>query len=140
LYRQMTRSDGPVSLRFSANYTGSIEQRLLGELHHRAERDSVLGYTSARPHLHDILFSLNDSPAASMASRGEVRTIVLALKFIEVDIVQAATEKDPVILLDDVFSELDESRQRALMERFSSYQTIITSVSAPLSEYPVTEL
>ena len=101
------------------------------------ERDRHLGYTSTGPHRHDILFDLNGKPAAGSASRGEIRTIVLALKFLEVDIIKEKTGKDPVILLDDVFSELDESRQTALTERFSSYQTVITSTTAAEGDYLV---
>lgn len=140
VYKEIAHSDDEVSIAYSAQYKGSVEQRLLSELHQTNERDIALGYTSVGPHRHDILFTLNGNPAEASASRGEVRTIVLALKFLEVDIIKDTTEKNPVILLDDVFSELDEARQKALMERFSSYQTIITSVVAPMTEYSVTEL
>lgn len=139
-YKEIAHSDDEVHIGYSEKYTGSIEQRLLSELHQSIERDGRLGYTSIGPHRHDILFTLNTAPAASIASRGETRTIVLALKFLEVDVVRDNTEKDPIILLDDVFSELDETRQKALMERFSSSQTIITSVTAPTTEYTVMEL
>src|SRR5690606_34654563 len=124
VYKEIAHSDDVVAILYSEQYKGSVEQRLLSELHQSAERDVLLGYTSVGPHRHDILFELNNHPAAHAASRGEVRTLVLALKFLEVDILQRVTEKDPIILLDDVFSELDEPRQMALMERFSDYQTI----------------
>lgn len=140
VYKDIAHSKDKVTIDYSEHYKGSIEQRLLTELHQNAGRDRALGYTSAGPHRHDILFSLNGSPAASAASRGEVRTIVLALKFLEVDIIRNNTGKDPIILLDDVFSELDEARQQALMERFSGYQTIITSVAFPATSYPVHQL
>lgn len=140
VYKEIAHSDDTITIFYSAQYKGSIEQRLLSELHQSADRDIVLGYTSVGPHRHDILFELNNRPAANAASRGEVRTIVLALKFLEVDILKNSTEKDPIILLDDVFSELDEPRQKALMERFSSYQTIITSVASPVVDYPVIRL
>lgn len=140
IYKDIAHSGDRVAIAYSALYKTNIEQQLLSELHQSVERDMLLGATSVGPHRHDIVFTLNDHPAASAASRGEVRTIVLALKFLEVDIIKETTEKDPIILLDDVFSELDEPRQKALMERFSSYQTIITSVTAPISNYPMIEL
>ncbi|MDK2899487.1 MAG: replication and repair protein RecF, partial [Patescibacteria group bacterium] len=65
------------------------------------------------------------SPALEVASRGEVRSIVLALKFLEVDIIEQITNLKPIILLDDVFSELDKNRQEQLL--ISENQTIITS-------------
>lgn len=140
VYKDIAQSDDAVKIEYTADYKDSIEQRLLSDLHYSASRDKALGYTSVGPHRHDLLFELNSSPAASIASRGEVRTMVLAIKFIEVDILKGSTDKDPIILLDDVFSELDEPRQKAMMERFSKYQTIITSVSAPAGDYPTTEL
>jgi len=140
VYRDIAHASDTVIVRYSHEYTGSIEQKLLSELHKHTERDSSIGATSIGPHRHDILFDLNNSPAASTASRGEIRTIILALKFLEVDIIKDTTGKDPIILLDDVFSELDESRQTALMERFAHYQTIISSVSTSTKEYPVIEL
>lgn len=140
VYQEITHSSDLVTIRYSTSYKNATEQRLLSELHQSAERDMLLGYTSVGPHRHDIVFDLNNCPAASAASRGEIRTIVLALKFLEVDTVKENTDRDPIILLDDVFSELDESRQKALIERFSSYQTIITSVTAPTTKYTVTEL
>lgn len=139
-YRMLSRSRDDVRIGYSMEYKGNLEQRLLSELHQSAERDRILGYTSVGPHRHDLTFHLNDSPAAGVASRGEVRTMVLALKFLEVDILKNTTGEDPIILLDDVFSELDDDRQQALIERFSSYQTIITSVAFEGTSYLVHQL
>ncbi|HEY5695645.1 MAG TPA: DNA replication and repair protein RecF [Candidatus Saccharimonadales bacterium] len=104
-------------------------QHLLTELHRSSERDALLGYTSVGPHRHDVLFEFNNSPALSVASRGEVRSIVLALKFLEVEIIEALTGKNPVILLDDVFSELDKERQNYLVDLTKKNQIIITSAT-----------
>ena len=64
-----------------------------------------------------------------VASRGEVRSIVLALKFLEVDIIEQITDIKPIILLDDVFSELDDERQKRLFTLKN--QVIITSTKLP---------
>jgi DNA replication and repair protein RecF len=69
----------------------------------------------------------NQSPALSVASRGEARTIVLALKFLEVDIIEQLSGHKPLILLDDVFSELDLARQKALSDTIRTHQIVITS-------------
>ena len=87
----------------------------------------MLGNTSVGPHRHDVIFELNNSPALSVASRGEVRTIVLALKFLEVDIIEQFTGLKPLILLDDVFSELDLERQKSLSDTIRRHQIVITS-------------
>lgn len=140
VYREIARTDDTVAIDHSIHYKGSVEQKLLTDLHQNAERDGYLGYTSTGPHRHDILFNFNDSPAANTASRGEIRTIILALKFLEVDIIKDSVGKSPIILLDDVFSELDEVRQKALMEWFSSYQTVITSTAAADGDHLVIRL
>jgi DNA replication and repair protein RecF len=105
------------------------QQRLLAELHAHAQKDIVVGYTSVGPHRHDIHFMFGNSPALSVASRGEVRSILLALKFIEVAIMQSTLGQKPIILLDDVFSELDATRQKHLVNNFKDYQVVITSAS-----------
>jgi DNA replication and repair protein RecF len=64
-----------------------------------------------------------------VASRGENRSLVLALKFIETDFLAENSSKKPIVLLDDVFSELDETRQKLLTTHFAKYQTIITSTN-----------
>lgn len=126
-YQEIARSNDQVSVHYSHTYVGDIKQKLLAELEARIERDRLVGSTSIGPHRHDVIFMFNDSPALSIASRGEVRTIVLALKFLEVDITEQLTGLKPLILLDDVFSELDVNRQNALSERTKGHQIVITS-------------
>ncbi len=116
-----------VSIHYSHTFIGDIKQKLLNELHVNNQRDKILGSTSVGPHRHDVIFKFNNSPALSSASRGEVRTIVLALKFLEVDIIESITGNPPLILLDDVFSELDTTRQKALSDTIRAHQIIITS-------------
>lgn len=92
------------------------------------ERDRLLGFTSFGPHKHDIEFIFNGAAAVSTASRGETRCLILGLKFLETDILSQELDTRPIILLDDVFGELDKNRQVLLTEYFSHYQTILTSV------------
>ena len=93
------------------------------------ERDRILGHTSFGPHKHDLQFNFNGKDARNVASRGENRSLVLALKFIETDFLAENSSKKPIVLLDDVFSELDETRQKLLTTHFAKYQTIITSTN-----------
>lgn len=128
-YKTIAHTDDIVTVRYSQTYQENIAQKLLSELHQRTERDMILGFTSVGPHRHDILFDFNNSPALTVASRGEVRTIVLALKFLEVNIIEKITHKKPVVLLDDLFSELDETRQQYLVDSTKRGQMIITSAT-----------
>lgn len=113
------------------DYLGEKVSRneILAILSENIERDKILGYTNFGPHKHDIQFIFNKKPAQNVASRGENRSLVLALKFIETDILADLTSKRPIVLLDDVFSELDDDRQKLLTKHFSKYQTIITSTN-----------
>ena len=128
-YDLIARTNDAVTMRYSHHYPGGVQQKLLADLHRHVNKDRILGYTSVGPHRHDVLFDFNSSPALSVASRGEVRSVVLALKFLEVDIIRDITGKAPLILLDDVFSELDERRQNFLIGGAVQNQIIITSAT-----------
>ena len=127
-YNKIAQVGDVISVHYSNTFIDNIKQKLLNDLHNHIERDKIIGFTSVGPHRHDVIFKFNNLPAIDVASRGEIRTIVLALKFIEVDIIQQITDKQPLILLDDVFSELDEFRQKYLMDRRSG-QMVITSTN-----------
>lgn len=86
------------------------------------------GNTLYGPHRDDIRFFYEGRDATSFCSRGEVRSIVVALKLAEADYIQKETGEAPVILLDDIFSELDEKRSSSLANLIlNNYQSIITS-------------
>ncbi len=128
-YDTIAQTGDIVSIHYSHTLIDNTQQKLLRELEQQYERDKILGATTVGPHRHDVLFRFNDSPALSVASRGEARTVILALKFLEVDIIQQLTGKPPIVLLDDVFSELDEKRQMHLATKFKDHQIIMTSAS-----------
>lgn len=105
------------------NYTSS----LLNNLQTNLKRDMGLGYTTCGPHRDDVTFFLDNQDAALSASRGEVRSLLLALKVFELTEVTKRSAYAPILLLDDVFSELDRLRQQALVECFKRRQVIITT-------------
>ena len=129
-YKSIAGTNDNVSIHYSHTFVGDVKQKLLSELHGHLEKDRYIGNTSVGPHRHDVIFSINNYPALSVASRGEVRTIVLALKFLEVNIIEQLTGKRPIILLDDVFSELDSERQKLLTSQLLDHQIIITSATS----------
>lgn len=131
-YRTIAQTKDSISIHYSHTVIDRTEQKLLAELESRIERDQFLGFTGIGPHRHDVLINFNDAPAIGSASRGEVRTIILALKFLEVDIVEEVTGLPPVILLDDVLSELDDKRQTHLATKFQDHQIIMTSTNPPV--------
>ena len=126
LYRQIAHNDDAVSIVYSHNDTVT-PQHLLRQYEEKFDYDRAAGATSAGPHRHDIHIIFNRVPAAQAASRGECRTIVLAMKFIEAEYIEQQSGMPPIILLDDVFGELDEQRQRALLAEFRTNQVVMTS-------------
>ncbi len=129
-YRSISGTDDTIALHYSNTMIDGIEQKIASDLYAQFERDTHLGFTSVGPHRHDIVSDFNGSPAISVASRGEIRSVILALKFIEVDVATEATGFSPIVLLDDVFAELDESRQQRLAEKCRGNQMFITSTNA----------
>ena len=107
------------------------ENEYMKKLESNFERDRILGYTSFGIHRDDYEFRFNQQKADGSASRGENRSMILALKFIEAKILEQEVGKPPVVLLDDIFSELDETRQKHLISNFKDYQMIITSTTVP---------
>lgn len=110
---------------------GTAKSEYLDFLSHFQERDIVLHSTTIGPHRDDWKIMVDDRDIASFASRGQKRTAVLALLFLEVSYLELQRGERPVILLDDVFSELDEAHQSALLESLSEHQVIITTTHIP---------
>lgn len=100
---------------------------LLKKLENSTKLDFERGFTAYGPHREDFIFYLNKKPANLTASRGETRSLLLALKIFELELTERVFEIKPILLLDDVFSELDSRRRRALVEYLKNHQTIITT-------------
>lgn len=114
------------------NTIGNYSANLMKDLELATKIDEIKGFTSFGPHRDDYLIKLNDKEAVQAASRGEVRTIVLSLKIIQLKLLESVTGKKPLFLLDDVFSELDGSRRKALTEHLQSHQSVITTTDADI--------
>ena len=109
------------------------ESQYLRRLEADFERDKILQHTSFGIHKDNYKFMFNGRDADGSASRGENRSVILALKFIEAKKLQENTGKKPLVLLDDVFSELDKKRQKYLVKNFQNHQVILTSVTKNLN-------
>lgn len=90
------------------------------------EKDLYQKVTSIGPHRDDISFFINDIDIRKYGSQGQQRTSALSLKLAEIEIVKQIVGERPVLLLDDVLSELDRNRQRYLLDSIKDIQTIIT--------------
>lgn len=96
------------------------------ELSRAKEKDKKLCQTSVGPHRDDLLFSIGNVDIRKYGSQGQQRTSALSLKLSEIELVRKSISDTPVLLLDDVLSELDSSRQNYLLNNISDTQTIIT--------------
>lgn len=96
------------------------------ELSKARNKDLKLCQTTVGPHRDDMLFSNNGVDIRKFGSQGQQRTAALSLKLSEIDLVKRVIDNTPVLLLDDVLSELDSSRQNYLLNSINDIQTIIT--------------
>jgi len=90
------------------------------------EKDIKYKLTSVGPHRDDFIFYINDMDSKKYGSQGQQRTAALSLKLSEIELVKNLTGNTPILLLDDVLSELDSNRQRYLLDFIGEIQTIIT--------------
>jgi recF protein len=106
-----------------------IQKLYLKQLEKSLSRDIVLGYTTFGPHRDDYDIMINNKSLKTFGSQGQQRSAVLSLKIAEIELVKIETDQYPVLLLDDVMSELDNSRQKYLMDSIKEVQTFITCTS-----------
>jgi DNA replication and repair protein RecF len=104
-----------------------IENEFLDALRAVRKNDLRAEVTTIGPHRDELEFTLNGRSLQSHASRGEYRSILLSMKLLEIEYLRSHGGGDPILLLDDVFSELDPERQKQLTEAIGNAQTIITA-------------
>lgn len=131
-------SDGPLAVRYLPSWARDgvcepdAEPAAALEEHLTAKRkeERARGATLSGPHRDEIIFELAGRDARTFASQGQQRTVALSFKLAEVSVVTQVTGSRPVLLLDDVMSELDEPRRRALATRVGeAAQTIVTTTN-----------
>ncbi len=128
-YRGISGKDGE---EFQAGYhsvfreSENVEEDFIRMLRENREEDLRLGVTSAGPHRDDLNLSLNRKNMKVYASQGQIRTAALSLKLAQMKALRAMSGETPVLLLDDVMSELDRDRRMRLVTEISDYQTFIT--------------
>lgn len=102
------------------------EENMLKEISDSREKDIKLKTTNVGPHRDDLGFYINEVDVRRFGSQGQQRTSALSLKLSEIELVKRVINDKPVLLLDDVMSELDSNRQNQLLESIKDIQTIVT--------------
>jgi DNA replication and repair protein RecF len=131
IYKKISGAKTKVTTNYQNRWpVESYETQMLKRLEHSFADDKLRGFTSVGPHREDLEVLFDGHPVQITASRGEARTAILALKVIELKLIEVARAKTPLLLLDDVFSELDGRRRHALTDYLAPYQTFITTTDA----------
>lgn len=109
----------------------SIKADLQKEFDKVKLKEIDLGYTCVGPHRDDLIFKINGMDCKYYSSQGQQRTVALVVKLSLMEVIKNEIGEYPILLLDDVLSELDQNRQDRLIELISKYQTLITCTKIP---------
>lgn len=123
IHRELTGGVEDINIIYNKNCES---EDLLKTLEDNRERDIKYKSTSIGPHKDDILFFHEDKNIRIYGSQGQQRTVALSLKLAEIELVKTLINDLPVLLLDDVLSELDSDRQNHLLKSLDNIQTVIT--------------
>ena len=115
----------------SCEKLAEAEELLIGKMLNSREKDIKCGFTNVGVHRDDLEITLNGLSAKFFGSQGQQRSCVMALKMAEADILNSVYNEFPVMLFDDVFSELDSSRKSFIVSRIKDKQVIITACEDP---------
>lgn len=105
---------------------GTLTEKLREAYRNSQKEDFYNGYTAVGPHRDDLDFKINGISVRRFGSQGQQRSAVLSMKLSEAELLYEKNEERPVILLDDVLSELDNSRQDFLLNKVRDYQVFVT--------------
>jgi DNA replication and repair protein RecF len=133
IYNQISGTKTSIKLNYlSSLNTKNYEANLLRFLENNIEEDKLKGFSMYGPHREDFRVIINNAPSNQSASRGETRTIILALKIIEKEIIEQKKHQKAIFILDDVFSELDNHRRTFLIQNIKDNQVFITTTDADM--------
>ncbi len=122
-----------ISYSFEKKNNISIFDELTNIFNLSLKKEIEMQHTLVGPHRDDIIFKINNQDCRYFASQGQQRTVALTLKLALMEIIKDEVKEYPVLLLDDVLSELDNSRQQRLLSIVKNYQTIITCADTELN-------
>lgn len=123
IHKKLTNDKELLELKYE---TSTSINDLYNEILKNREKDIKYHNTSIGPHRDDVGFYINDLDIKKYGSQGQQRTSALSLKLAEIELIKKVTNDTPVLLLDDVLSELDNNRQKHLLNSLTNVQTIIT--------------
>ena len=123
IHKKLTSDKEELILSYDKNVS---EDNFYNEISEKRDVDLRYQNTSVGPHRDDIIFMINGMDVKKYGSQGQQRTVALSLKLAEIELVKNILNDNPILLLDDVMSELDSTRRDALLSSIDNIQTIIT--------------
>lgn len=136
-YSQLNQNNEQLSVKYESSimedkiYTiedvNFMYETYMNKLRETAERELRMKYTVAGVHRDDILFMINNMPSKDFASQGQIRSIAIALKLAEAKMIYEKSNDYPIMILDDILSELDGFRRGFIINHIDKLQTFITS-------------
>ena len=134
-HREIAPAEGSLTLSYATNAPQlpgeSPRDALTRRLAETADKEAWNGTTLVGPHRDDLIFGIDDRDLTTFASRGQQRTAILALKLAELDLLTILDRRPPLLLLDDVFSELDPLRRGHLVRRIAELPQALITATAP---------
>ena len=129
--KETLRIDYQASIKLPATLTQTeLQQSFLTQLRAETKREIILQTTTLGPHRDDLLFFINDKNVQTFGSQGQQRTVALSLKLAEIELIKSEIGEYPLLLLDDVMSELDDDRQIHLLKTIENkVQTFVTTTT-----------
>jgi len=127
IYNHLSQSDYSLNVQYRSNMRGLSVEELRELISSRLERDLREESTTLGPHRDNFMITLNQQLIEQFCSRGEIRSVMLALRMSEIKFFESIQGVKPLLLLDDAFSELDTDRTKFLNEIIQDHQTIITT-------------
>ena len=123
IHKKLSGGREELVIQYDPNVTADVfEEKLKKSI----DRDIQMKMTSVGPHRDDIIFMIHDVDIRKFGSQGQQRTSALSLKLSEIELVRRVIKDEPILLLDDVLSELDRNRQTYLLDSIDNIQTFVT--------------
>ena len=138
IHSELSGSPAPLSLSYAPSVeveerhdAREISRRLLDAIRSNRRREIAAGFSLIGPHRDDFTAAIDGMEVGAYASRGQSRIVALAMKMGEARLIEDATGERPVILLDDVMSELDPARRKSVFDRTEKYEQVIVTTAEP---------
>jgi len=118
-----------IEFKYISKINNNIEKDIKQYLEKNRQRDIILTTTQIWPHIDDFNIFIDNKPIIEFASRWETKSVIIELKFIEIKFIEKFLNQKPILLIDDLLSELDNKHKSMILDNITWYQTFITSIN-----------